>query len=470
MDREKGLARINSDITVCVTTLDRPHCAQRFVRSVRARYPQVGIVLVSQGAPHPVLAATCADENVALDVVDYDAGVTIARNRAIQLASSKYLLICDDDFIFGSDTDLEPAWRIMEGDGSVDILGGLLLDIRDSNLQMRVRRWEKYLFLDWSRGTLITVPIDSCAPQPRQVEGYCYFDTDTVLNWKLVRRAMFDRFQGWDRRYQCNGEHEDFYLSVKARDDICVAYAPSLLVYHHHPPDRAYSSRRQRQGGWPLLGEKWQLENYVDVVDVPPLRRFSHGQAGTDVSELNHPALMANGMTMAASEPGRVGSGRIDSVMSAFRQEQVDANQVRLRLAARDSTVLAPRGTTVSIPVVVESPFRFGCWAKALRPHLACGPAKPAGGAELASVLWRTPLMQDVCGSTLQYVTIDVPEPSDPLSSGVEVAVCLWTESVECWGQGVRIRIEYGDAAQAQATSPSQRVSRSEEASSRSGQ
>lgn len=470
MDQESGSARINSDITVCVTTIDRPHCAQRFIRSVRARYPQVGIVLVSQGEPHPVLAETCADEKVALDMVDYDAGVTISRNRAIQLASSKYLLICDDDFIFGDDTDLEPAWRIMEGNGSIDILGGLLIDIADHNLRMRVRRWEKYLFVDSDRGTLVAVPIDSCAPAPRQVDGYCYFDTDTVLNWKLVRRALFDRFPGWDTRYQCNGEHEDFYLSVKARGDIRVAYAPSLLVYHHHPPDLAYRSRRQRQGGWPMLGEKWQLENYVDVVDIPPLRRFSHGQAGTNVHELNHLALITNGTTVSESKPGQAGSGRIDSVMSEFRQEQVDAGQVWLRLAAKDSTVHAPPGTVVSIPVVIESPFRFGCWAADLRPHLACGPAKPAGGAELSSVLWRTPLMQDVWGSTVQYVTIVVPEASDPLSGGVDIAVRLSTNTVECWGQGVRIGIEYGNVTQAQTTSPSQLVSESEEVSSRSGQ
>ena len=455
MGQESTSARISSDITVCVTTIDRAHCAQRFVRSVRARYPHLAIVLVSQGEPHPVLSEACAEEKVALDVVDYDAGVTVARNRAIERASSKYLLFCDDDFIFGGDTTLEPAWRIMEGDGSVDILGGLLIDIRDDNLQMRVRRWEKYLFVDQTRGSLVAIPIDSCAPEPRQMAEHCYFDTDTVLNWKLVRRALFDRFPGWDPRYQCNGEHEDFYLSVKARGDIRVAYAPSLLVYHHHPPDQAYRSRRQRQGGWPLLGEKWQLENYVDVVDVPPLRRFSQGQAGIDVRELNHPALMANGAIMAESKPGQAGSGRIDGVMSQFRQDQVDAGQVRLRLAAGDSTLHAPPGTAVSIPVIVESPFRFGCWAKDLRPHLAWGPAKPEGGAELSFVLGRTPLMQDVCASTLQYVTVVVPEASDPLSCGVDIAIRLWTKTLECWGQGVRIRIEHGNVAQAQAPSGS---------------
>jgi len=444
MDQESTAARISSEITVCVTTIDRAYCAQRFIRSVRTRYPHLGIVLVSQGEPHPGLAATCADEKVALDVVNYDAGVTIARNRAIELASSKYLLFCDDDFIFGSDTDLEPAWRIMEGDGSIDILGGLLIDIRDSNLQMRVRRWEKYLFVDQPRGSLIAVPIDSCAPAPRQMAGHCYFDTDTVLNWKLVRRALFDRFAGWDPRYQCNGEHEDFYLSVKARGDIRVTYAPSLLVYHHHPPDDAYRTRRQRQGGWPLLGEKWQLENYVDVVDVPPLRRFSRGQAGTDVQELNHPALMANDATVA-------GSGRIDSVMSEFRQDQVDAGQVRLRLAARDSTLHAPPGAVVSIPVIVESPLRFGCWSKDLRPHLAWGAARPEGGAEPSLVLGRTPLMQDVRAGTLQYVNVVVPEASDPRSSGVDIAIRLWTKPLECWGQGLRMRIEYSNVAQAQA-------------------
>lgn len=448
MDQASTSARISSDITVCVTTIDRAHCAQRFIRSVRARYPHLGIVLVSQGDPHPLLADTCTEEKVALDMVDHDAGVTVARNRAIERVSSKYLLFCDDDFIFGGDTDLEPAWRIMEGDKSVDILGGLLIDIRDDNLRMRVRRWEKYLFVDRARGSLIAVPIDSCAPAPRQMAGHCYFDTDTVLNWKLVRRALFDRFPGWDPRYQCNGEHEDFYLSVKTRGDIRVAYAPSLLVYHHHPPDHAYRGRRQRQGGWPLLGEKWQIENYVDVVDVPPLRRFSHGQAGINVRELNHPALMADGATVA-------GSGRIGTVMSEFRHDHVDPGRVRLRLAASDSTLHAPPGTVVSIPVIVETPFRFGCWAKDLRPHLAWGPAKPEGGAELSSVLGRTPLMQDVCNSTLQYVTVVVPEASDPLSCGVDIAIRLWTKTLECWGQGVRIRIEYDNAAQAQAPSGS---------------
>ncbi len=445
MHQEETLARISSDITVCVTTIDRAHCAQRFVRSVRARYPHLGIVLVSQGEPHPLLAETCADERVALDAVDYDAGVTVARNRAIALASSGYLLFCDDDFMFGADTDLEPAWRIMEGDRSIDILGGLLIDIRDENLQMRVRRWEKYLFVDQARASLVTVPIDSCAPAPRQMAGHCYFDTDTVLNWKLVRRALFDRFPGWDPRYQCNGEHEDFYLSVKSRDDIRVAYAPSLLVYHHHPPDHAYRSRRQRQAGWPLLGEKWRLENYVDIVDVPPLRRFSRGQAGADVQELNHPSLLSSGAMVA-------GSARIDSVMSEFRQDQVDAVQVRLRLAASDSTLHALPGTVVSIPVIVESPFRFGCWSKDLRPHLAWGPAKPQGGAELSSVLGRTPLMQDVCASTLQYVTVVVPEASNPLARGADIAIRLCTKPLDCWGQGVRMRIEYGDTDQAQAT------------------
>lgn len=76
----------------------------------------------------------------------------------------------------------------------------------------------------------------------------------------------------------------------------------------------------------------------------------------------------------------------------------------------------------------------------------------PEGGAELSSVLGRTPLMQDVCASTLQYVTVVVPEASDPQSSGVDIAIRLWTKSLECWGQGVRMRIEHGNVAEAQAT------------------
>jgi hypothetical protein len=60
--------------------------------------------------------------------------------------------------------------------------------------------------------------------------------------------------------------------------------------------------------------------------------------------------------------------------------------------------------------------------------------------------------MQDVYASTLQYVNVVVPEASDPLSNDVDIAIRLWTKTLECWGQGVRITIEYGNVAEAQAT------------------
>jgi hypothetical protein len=444
VDQEIQSARISSEITVCVTTIDRPHCAQRFIRSVRARYPQLGIILISQGEPHPELAATCAKEKVDLRTVEHDAGVTVARNLAIRLASSKYLLFCDDDFIFGSDTDLGPAWYILENTQSIDILGGLLFDLSADLQSMTVRRWEKYMFVNKPSATLLSLPIDACTPAPRMVGGYLWFDADMVLNWKLVRRSLFDRFPGWDPRYSCNGEHEDFYLAVKMRDDIRVAYAPSLMIYHHNPRNRAYMRQRQRQLGWSLLGEKWQLENYVELAELAPVRRFSQGQASIPAHELNHPALIPNGTEVSVSECSRPGSGKIDSVVSECRREQLaDAAQVRLRLAPKDFTVHAPQGSPVAIPVIVDSPFRFGCSGKDMRPQLAYGVAKPGNAVELDSVLGRTPLMQDVCGSTLQYLNVMVPAASDPLASGVDIAIRLWSKASGCWCEGVTMRIEY---------------------------
>lgn len=447
MDQAVEAGRIGSDITICVATLDRPYCAQRFIRSVRARYPRVAIILVSQGEAHPELATTCAEHGVDLHTVAYDAGVTVARKLAIARARTKYLLFCDDDFIFGGDTDLGPAWRILETTGVIDILGGLLVDLGKADLQSRtIRRWERYLFIDKARQTLLSLPIDACAPVPGVVDGHCWFDADMVLNWKLVRRSLFDRFSGWDTQYQCNGEHEDFYLAVKARDDVRVAYAPSLVVYHHGPINAEYRTKRQRQRGWSLLGEKWGLENYVDVAAPPPLRRLSQGQANVPVNELNHPALLANGTTMTEADTGLPGSGKLDSVVSGFRDEQlVDPGHVRLRLAASGATVTARPGEPLAIPVIIDSPFDFGCTGPQ-RPHLSCAAIEPGPPAQPGPVLGRTALMQDVRGTTLQYVNISVPAAPDPQATGVDISIRLWSQARGDWSRGVTLRVEYAPA------------------------
>lgn len=443
MDQAAEAGRIGSDITLCVATLDRPYCAQRFIRSVRARYPQIGIILVSQGEAHPELAATCAEHHVDLHTVAYDAGVTVARQVAIARARTKYLLFCDDDFIFGSDTDLGPAWLIVENAGAIDILGGLLVDLGKADPQSRtIRRWERYLFIDSDRRTLLSLPIDACAPAPGVVDGHCWFDADMVLNWKLVRRSLFDRFSGWDPRYHCNGEHEDFYLAVKARDDVRVAYAPSLVVYHHGPPNAEYRAKRQRQRGWSLLGEKWGLENYVEVPEPPSLRRFSRGQASVPVNELNHPALIADGTVVTEADAGLPGSGKLDSVVSEFRDNQlVDPGAVGLRLAAPGAVTARP-ADPLAIPVIVDAPFGFGCTGPQ-RPQLSYAAIKPGALAQAGQALGRTALMQDVRGSTLQYMNVTVPAATAPLARGVDISIRLWSQARGDWGRGVTMRIDY---------------------------
>ena len=120
---------IEDNISICVSTVRRPYCIQRFINSVRANFASIPIIVGDQNGPNRYLQACYENAGVKAVYVTEDAGVGIARHAAIAEVKTEYILFCDDDFIFSKETKLEAPVEILKHDPDIDIVGGVVKDL-----------------------------------------------------------------------------------------------------------------------------------------------------------------------------------------------------------------------------------------------------------------------------------------------------------------------------------------------------
>lgn len=254
-------------LAVVAATIDRPFAIERLVRSIAARFPRARIYIGDQGGPTPPMKDFYDRFGVTVAHVGYDAGVAAARNAAVDLVTEPCFLLCDDDFIITEETDVSDAARLLDSAPELAVVGGRLLDgeAQGGKLRWRQRYWELFMFLDRRSRLLTTCPIRLHAPEPAEIDGVSHFRCDAVMNWALMRTRAFSEGAGWDERYTCNGEHEDFYLTLKEETDWRVAYLPTMTAKHHHPPNPHYAVRRDRSEGWRRLAEKWGFDRHLEL-------------------------------------------------------------------------------------------------------------------------------------------------------------------------------------------------------------
>jgi peptidoglycan/xylan/chitin deacetylase (PgdA/CDA1 family)/glycosyltransferase involved in cell wall biosynthesis len=403
---------VENRVTICLGTIQRPYCLQRFIYSVRANFPSIPIIVADQDKPSGMLESFYRHKGVRVIHVPEDAGVCASRNAAVGLAETEYVLICDDDFIFSNETSFAIPMEILDHDRSIDIVGGVVRDIVGpmNASSWRVRRWEHFFELDRKRRQMFTTMIDSFSPLRREVNGHSYFLADTVLNWKLVRKSAFARGARWDPRFKCNGEHNDFYINIKENTDIGVAYCPHFFVYHHSPQDFHYGVKRDNEEGFALLGEKWGIDEVLDVENFQFRAVLARGFNWTPQAETADPALVApfsvvkvSGRTRAALES--------DTWPATQCREAPKAALNDLRVVRMDDET-APlevkTGARFSLHVAVEnkSDQRVGCLGP-YAPTFSYRVRRRCDGALILARGYITPLNQDLRpGLTFHVVNV----------------------------------------------------------------
>jgi glycosyltransferase involved in cell wall biosynthesis len=97
-------------ITFCIKTIHRPWACHRLVESLRKQFSEPKIIVVDDGLPEHRFSRRFSETakhcNV-IDLEDFDVGVGVGRNTAIDAAETEFVFLLDDDQIVTPDLHLD---------------------------------------------------------------------------------------------------------------------------------------------------------------------------------------------------------------------------------------------------------------------------------------------------------------------------------------------------------------------------
>ena len=255
-----------SDVSVICATIERPDSVVRFINSVRKFYQDIQIVIGDQSRDKIELASFYKRNNIKCLRLPFDCGVAYARNECVKAVKTKFILLCDDDFVFTDKTDINIPLQALKKYPEIGIVTGAVIDHHKSGSEVyfQKRYYEKFLYLDKERKVLCSVPISYIKPQIYDTLGHTFYQCDIGLNFAIMRKDIFKDGIEWDSRFKCNGEHEDFYLNLKYNSNWKVIYTPEFYCDHEHLGNPTYVKLRDRQEGWLEFGKKWGIEQHLE--------------------------------------------------------------------------------------------------------------------------------------------------------------------------------------------------------------
>lgn len=203
-------------VTAIVKTFERPRQLQRLLRSVRARWPELRVI-VADDSRRPVSVA-----GVRTVKLPFDSGVAAGRQAALDIVDTELTWVLDDDFVLGSASNPTAAVELLTRHATLDLLGGDVVDLP----------------FGFQRGS----PTDRVYPtqaSPVTALGTRFGGAivcDKVPNFFVARTERL-RLVGWDERLR-RLEHGDFF--TRARGVLTSAFLPSFWCFHAQSPFDAH--------------------------------------------------------------------------------------------------------------------------------------------------------------------------------------------------------------------------------------
>ena len=259
-----------SRITFLATTMERYQVAESFVLSVRRFFPEAKVVLGVQASHFgEELDRIEKDYDVRVVRLPKDHGLSRSRNDLLEYVSTDYFVLCDDDFVIDEDFFLGNAYRVLEENPVIGVVGGYYRDvIYDRKLQFRNRmdrQFTMFFHVEEKTRSLIRVPFNYLSIERVFDEETRCVKVDCVNNLALFRTAIFtDGSVRWDDRMKISGEHIDFYFNLFQRGDVGVVYDPSFSVLHNRRQNVQYAKYRDRRDGINIFYDKWGIDNEID--------------------------------------------------------------------------------------------------------------------------------------------------------------------------------------------------------------
>jgi hypothetical protein len=239
---------VERDVTVLVKTFERPDCLQRLVASIRRFYPRIPVFVIDDSARAlaPVPEGVTRYWHLPYDSL----GLAGGRNFGLRQVETPYVLVSDDDMVFGRKTDLARMLHALETT-RFDLVSCLWMDHDPwRSVRLGVRRSEATLEI--ADGTFVR----RLGVASGTVDGLPAFDLVHNFFVAPVERLGEDP---WDGRLR-HMEQNEFFLRLKQRGLLCTRL-PDVVVYHHPQLRPEYFARRMDTQPYIDL---WCREHAVD--------------------------------------------------------------------------------------------------------------------------------------------------------------------------------------------------------------
>ena len=244
-----------NDITIIIKTFIRINCIDRQLQSIEKYYPQLPVIICddSQDAikNKEFIIKKYNDLDINYIITKENIGLSEGRNVLIDNVKTEFFLLCDDDFIFFKDTNLEIARTELEKN-NYDILGGLCLnayrvnyETKKQKIQLFMRKCQEVfqhyrkvgydgkIEFDNDKITIITHKLNYSSKK--------VFNTDICENFFLARTSVIQKLRWYDK-LKLN-EHEDFFIRAK-KQNIKIGVTPLFKILHYPESNNSFKVHR----------------------------------------------------------------------------------------------------------------------------------------------------------------------------------------------------------------------------------
>jgi hypothetical protein len=259
------------DLTILVKTFLRPQSCLRLVESFRSFFPSLPLLIADDSDDAHSVARVEGLGPTTVFQLPFDSGVSVGRNFLLQKATSPFVTLLDDDFIFTRATQFHEAVDFLYANPDIDLVAGGFED--------------GYVIHGALEETGDVLTFRKGVPSGISEQGHPLFDM--VPNFFVARR---EKLPTWDPALK-TCEHVEYFLRAKRTNTLRCTYLPSLLEAIHDrtsdssPRYASFRFGRTRHFGalsWEKMGIQERLIIGVDgTVEQHSVFRREEGRAGT---------------------------------------------------------------------------------------------------------------------------------------------------------------------------------------------
>ena len=227
-----------NDITILVTTFERPGILFNCLESIRHFYADIKITVVDNGKERGFVVKKVRNKYRCQYIkLPYDSGVSLCRNKGLDEIDTDYVVLAEDDFIFTENTKIEKFKTILDADSELVLIGGTPMTSGG-----KIGTIGSKIIINKERSYFWRKPIKN--PGWQNADGIKYYYAEYTRQFFMMRNVAELR---WDADMKIGGEHIDFFIQLKIKTDWKVGYTPSVIVKHDRErPSLNYKMFRRR--------------------------------------------------------------------------------------------------------------------------------------------------------------------------------------------------------------------------------